>query len=140
MIIISFNCRGLARTQKKLALKNLFKFECCDVIILQETVGVGETVIKSLSNMLPSWSFVSIDANGRFGGLAMGLRDINIKILNSWGSDLVLGAEVYSSNLCSNLTLINIYGLCQERALFWNNVFSKSLLNNSKVVLGGDLN
>ena len=66
----------------------------------------------------------------------MGLRDNNIKLINSWGSDLVLVVEVLSSDLYSNLTLINIYGSCHERALFWNNIFLKSLLNSSQDFFG----
>lgn len=52
---------------------------------------------------MPGWSFVALDASGRSGGLVLGIKDCSLKLLNSWGSDLMLGAEVYSSKLCSNL-------------------------------------
>lgn len=125
MILLSFNCRGLFSTWKKLALKHLFKNVNCDVIILQETLGPMDSVIKSLSLMLPGWTFVVLDAISRSGVLAMGFRNSGLKLPNSWGSKLMLGVEVFSCGLSSNLTLINIYGPCQEAISFWNNLFSK---------------
>lgn len=93
MILLSFNCRGLASTRKKLALKFLLKSINCDVIMLQETLGAQESVMISWSLMLLDWSFVSLNVNGRSGYLAMGFRHNSIKLLTSWGSDLVLGVE-----------------------------------------------
>ena len=52
----------------------------------------------------------------------------------------MLGVEVYSSKLFSNLIFLNIYGPCHGHIPLWNIFFSKPLLNFSNLVLGGDLN
>lgn len=62
-----------------------------------------------------------------------------MNFLNSWGLDMVLGVEVYYQEICSELSLINVYGLCQDKVSFWSNLLSKSLMNRPNLVVGGDL-
>jgi len=140
MIILSFNYRGFANTHKKLALKYIFLNYCPNVIMLQETLGIGNLVRNSLSKMMMGWSSMTVDATGRSGCLALGVKDSSVKLLNSWVSDLVLRAEVYSLELCSKFSLINIYGSCQHRVLIWNNLISNSFMKNPNMIVGGDLN
>lgn len=118
MIILSFNYRGFASTCKKLALKNLIKYIYLDFLMLQETLGNGESMSTSISKMMSGWPFVTSDAEGRSGGFAMGFKYKNFNLLNSQGSKMVLGAKVYSSKLCIDLSLINIYGSRHDRVTF----------------------
>jgi len=50
MKILSFNCRGLAGPLKKSALKRVVALGHPDVILLQETLGVGEVIKERLSS------------------------------------------------------------------------------------------
>ena len=48
--------------------------------------------------------------------------------------------ELYSKELCFPLLLLNVYGPCQEREMFWSSFFQKSFLNHQNLIIGGDLN
>ena len=79
-----------------------------DVILLQETLGVGEVIKERLESWIPGWSFVTLDARGRSGGLAVGWKNCCVKLVNAWGMDVALGAEVYSEDLGISLTVVNV--------------------------------
>lgn len=55
--------------------------------LLQETLGTGEEVKTSLEHLLPGWSFTTIDALGRSGGLATGWNSYKVQVLDFWGLD-----------------------------------------------------
>ena len=86
MIVLSFNCRGLASQGKRLAFKELVRAHNPDIILLQETLGKGEEVVSALSKMLPGWSFFALDVVGRSGGVVSGFNPIKLKYVSSWGS------------------------------------------------------
>ena len=96
MIILSYNCRGLASLLKKLALKELIKLHNPDVLFLQEILGQGEEVIDTLTRMFPGWVFHSLDAQGRSRGIASGYNSAKLKVLSSWGLANSLALEIYS--------------------------------------------
>ena len=79
MILLSFNCRGLASQPKKLAFRNLIRQYNPDILMLQETLGKGEEIIAFLSKLLPGWLFRAIDADGRSGGLVTRFKAGNLK-------------------------------------------------------------
>ena len=60
---------------------------------------------------------MTLDAKGRSGGLSLGVKKGSLKLLSSWGSEKILGADVYSQELCSESFLLNIYGPCQDFSL-----------------------
>ena len=114
MIILSLNCRGLANNPKKLALKEVIQNYNPDMLLLQETLGAGEEVSKTLSKILLSWIIQVLDAKGHSGGLAMVFKQEKFKGLNSWGMDQVMGMEVYSQELCTSLLIVNIMDPAME--------------------------
>ena len=140
MKLLSFNCRGLAGPGKKSAFIRVVSLERPDVIMLQETLGIGEVIQERLENWIPGWSFVTLDAKGRSGGLAVGWRNNCVKLINSWGSEGVLGVEVFSADLGLSLTAINVYGPYLNRAPFWDSLFQNPLVSGDSVVMGGDFN
>ena len=87
----SFNCRGLAGPLKRPALRRVVDLEHPDVIILQETLGVGDVIKEKLESWFQGWQFVTLDVRGHLGGLAMGWNTRVVKALNIWGMDSVLG-------------------------------------------------
>lgn len=50
MKMLSFNCRGLASPDKKLAMRKLFLFEPFDILFLQETLGQGIVSLATFMN------------------------------------------------------------------------------------------
>lgn len=72
MIILSYNCPGLASLSKKSSLKRMVDMFGLSIILLQETMGQRENVKKALEICLPGWTFEAVDAEDRSGGLAIG--------------------------------------------------------------------
>ena len=137
---MSFNCRGLVGPKKKSAFKRVFTVEHPDVILLQETLGLGDIIKEKLESWMAGWSFVTLDVRGRSGGLAVGWKLSAAKLVNSWGRDSVLGVELLFADLGTNLSVINVYGPYLNRAPFWDALLQDPLLRGDSVVVGGDLN
>ena len=119
MKVMSFNCRGLASPLKKSSLRRLVELNQPDVILLQETLGCSEVVIRVLETLLPGWIFVAVDARGRSGGLASGWKVQSCRCDCSWGINSGVGLVVWDSVLGKALTILNIYGPYLNRASFW---------------------
>eukprot|EP00253_Pinus_taeda_P033452 PITA_33452 len=93
-----------------------------------------------LSALLPGWKFSAVDSSGHSGGLAIGFKEGRIKVINQWGSKNVMGMEFISPYFALPISIVNIYGPCQGREIFWNDLMAKSLLKSSLLIVGGDLN
>ena len=140
MICLSYNCKGLANSDKKLALKRLLHATRIDALFLQETLGDGLSITKILTPLLPDWSFATIDARGRSGGCALGINNKTIRVLNWWGRVGAIGAEVITRELDLPISLINVYGPCLHKETFWDSLLSCTLLQQNNIVLGDDMN
>ena len=57
MKIMSFNCRGLVGPLKRPALRSLIDLEHPDVMLLQETLGVGNVIKAKLESWFLGWKF-----------------------------------------------------------------------------------
>eukprot|EP00253_Pinus_taeda_P029650 PITA_29650 len=111
-----------------------------DILFLQETLGRGVEVETALTALMPGWRFFAIDSEGHSGGLAIGYKEGRIKVSNLWGMKQAMGMEVQSSENDFSFTICNVYGPCQDRVSFWNDLISKSFLKGKNMVIGGDLN
>jgi ABC-type uncharacterized transport system YnjBCD ATPase subunit len=49
MILLSFNSRGVGGPKKKLALKRILLASSPDIILIQETMCLGDVAIKTVS-------------------------------------------------------------------------------------------
>lgn len=74
MIILSLNGWGFASSPKKLALKEVVCNYNLNILLHQETLGVGEEVSTSLSKLRPGWSSQALDSKGQSGGIEMGVK------------------------------------------------------------------
>ena len=140
MKVMSFNCRGLASPLKKSSLRRLVELNQPDVILLQETLGCSEEVVRVLETLLSGWKFVAVDARGRSGGLASGWKVQSCRCDCSWGIYSGVGLLVWDSELGKALTILNIYGPYLNRASFWDTLFNLDLFEDTDVILGGDFN
>ena len=64
MNIMSFNCQGLVGPHKRSTLKRVVGLEHPDILLLQETLGLGEVVKDRLGSWFPGWNFETLDARG----------------------------------------------------------------------------
>lgn len=140
MKFLLFNCRGLASTHKQSSLKRLVDRVKPEVFFLQETLGLCYVIKDLLSRLLLGCDFLVLDAKGRSGGLAIGWKMTSCRLINSWGVSSCLGVDLYSQELNSEFRLFNIYGLYQNREVFWDCLFSLSLFSHEQIIVGGDLN
>ena len=132
MKILSFNCRGLVGPQKISALQRVVKVDKHDIILLQETLGVGSEVKTKLESWFGGWCFETLDVRGRSGGLAIGWNIRSVKVLNVWGMDSVLGISIKALEHVDTFDVINIYGPYLNIIPFWDTIFNHSLLRGEK--------
>ena len=133
---MSFNCRGFTRAHKKYSLKRVVSIEHPDFLLLQETLGTREEVKARMENLLPRWSFTTVDALGRSGGLAIGWNSQKIQVLNTWGLDSSIGITFLLPTLKETVHLLNIYGPYMNRKPLSNTLLNKSFFKDL-LILGG---
>ena len=139
MKIMSFNCRGLAGPLKIPTLRWVVELEHPDVMLLQETLGVGDVIKAKLESWFLGWKFVTLDVRGRSGGLAMGWNTRMVKALNIWGLDSVLGMTLQGLDQGAPMDVFNIYGPYLNHIPFWENIFNLDMFRGDMVIIGGDL-
>eukprot|EP00253_Pinus_taeda_P017589 PITA_17589 len=139
MKVLSFNCRGIASPEKKLALRLLQK-EPIDLVFLQETLGVVDIISPLMESMLPGWHFQAIDVNGRSGGIALGYNPRSINLMGTWGGIGFIGADIYPTEMGTEIRMINIYGPYHHRENLWERILAANIFQSDNIILGGDLN
>ena len=110
MIMMTLNCRGLASKPKKLVVCRLVEDKHVDVLFLQDFMGNGQLFVVELKSMFKGWTFLSLDACGKYGGLLLGWRSRFSHLLNYWGVDSGLCASLFSFELNLDICVVNIYG------------------------------
>ena len=140
MKLMSFNCWGLAGPHKISTLKRVVGLEHLGILLLQETLGVGDVVKTKLENWFLGWDFTTLDVRGCSGVLEIGWNEKTVKALNLWGKESVLGINFQALALQTSFIVFNIYGLYLDMIPFWESRFNNPLLRGESVILGGDLN
>ena len=139
MKFLSLNCRGLASTWKKLAIKRMLLVNKSDVVLLQETLGSELEVTKLLSSLSTYYTFIAQSARGHSSGLAIGWNRPTLRCANSWGDPFGLGINFCWAEANLTLNIRNIYGPYNNRVSFWEALRSSHLLRCENLVIGGDL-
>ena len=140
MVVMTLNCKGLASTPKKLAIRRLIEDQFLKVIFVQETMCDGSFLVTALESMLKEWNFVFIDAKGRSGGLLLGWRFRHLLLLNAWACYSGLCVLLFSIELKMNFCILNLYGPYVDRESFWSNLVSLDCFKSSALIMGQDLN
>ena len=96
--------------------------------------------MDELESMLKGWTFLSLDARGKSGGLLLGWRSRFFHLLNAWGVDSGLCASLFSFELNLDICVVNIYGPFIDREGYWRNIFDLICHKGQKLILGGDPN
>lgn len=63
-----------------------------------------------------------------------------MKLLNVWCWEGVTRVKVFSEELGIEIMILNVYGPCQNRTLFWETIMKASSMEEDNIVMGGDLN
>ena len=82
MLIMPLNVRGIGKPYKKTTLKIMVDLHHPQVIMLQETLAVGDQILSKLKVLLPSWDFSGL--YGKYGGLLMGRHTNSMLCVNYW--------------------------------------------------------
>jgi len=90
--------------------------------------------------MLPIWHFQAIDVNGHSSGIALGYNPCSIKLISTWGGIGFTGADTFSTELGTDIRLINVYGPCHHREDLWEHLLASNILQLDNIIMGGDLN
>ena len=90
--------------------------------------------------MLKGWTFLSLDARNKSGGLLLGWRSRFFHLMNAWGVDSGLCASLFSIELNLEICVVNIYGPYIDREGYRRNLFDLICHKGEKLILGGDLN
>ena len=105
---MTLNCQVLASKPKKLAVCRLVEDQHVDVLFLQESMGIGHVLVVELETILKGWTFLSLDARGKSGGLLLVWKSRFFHLLNAWGVGSRLCASIFSIELNMEVCLANI--------------------------------
>lgn len=73
-------------------------------------------------------------------GIAFGYNPRLVKLSNICRGYGYIRVAIYSSDLYLDVWLINVYGLCHNKAIFWDHILSSGPLQVDNIIFGGDLN
>jgi endonuclease/exonuclease/phosphatase family metal-dependent hydrolase len=139
MILLTLNIRGVGGSLKTASFRRLLAKTSPNIIFLQETMASSHKSRSFLNQFHPSWLTSSVDSIGTSSGLAVSW-DPTFFYLTSHlccGGILLTGTCLWNSN---PIFLLNVYGPCSERRLFWDKVANQGLLDHANLILAGDLN
>ena len=103
-------------------------------------MGNGVLFVEEMESILKGWTFLSLDAQGKSGGLLLGWNSRFFHLLNAWGMGSGLCASLFSLELNLDVCLVNIYGPYINREVFWKNYLELDCMKCEKLILGRDLN
>eukprot|EP00253_Pinus_taeda_P010150 PITA_10150 len=121
-------------------MKRLIESKPIDIIILQETLCTADQLTRTMQALTPGWNYSAIDAVGRSGRLAISINPRSIMVDSTWGGARFLGIDIFSADLGMNLKVVNVYAPCSQRESFLQHLLHLSMINEDRVVIGGDLN
>jgi hypothetical protein len=139
MILISLNIRGVGGLLKLASLRRLLDKHRPTVIFLQETLVDAEVARNFFFALRPDWMACAASSIGTSGGLLAAWDPLYFDFtpMLSPGGILLTGTCL---ELNTSLTLLNTYGPCLERRLFWEKLDRLGLLAIKDLIIAGDLN
>ena len=108
MKILLMNIHGLGIQNKKMSLIHIIDIDKFDILLLQETMERGDTLVDELRNSLMGWDFLDMEYNGAFGGIIYGWTQI-FELINYYVTFSSVFMVLFNKNLGYSLTLMNMY-------------------------------
>lgn len=139
MIVLSLNFRGIRGTLKAASFRRLLARTKPDIIFLQETLSVDHKARDFAHQFRPSWYTVAVSSLGTSRGLLVAWDPslFELRPSLSCGGLLLHGCCLVTK---LELALLNIYGPCSERTLFWTQLADSGILAIPNLIVEGDLN
>jgi len=139
MFLLSLNVREVGGALKIASVRRLLDTKHPDILFFQETL-VDEQKARDFVHLLrPNWVSSSVSSVGNLGGLLVSW-DPSIFALTLYLS--VEGILLSGFSLSTNQTfaLLNLYGPCKDRFLFWDCLDKSGLLSTKHLIIEDDLN
>jgi exonuclease III len=139
MILLSLNIRGVGGPLKLASMRRLLEKTHPSIIFLQETLVDASAARDFMHLLRPNWMTCAASSVGNSGGLLASwdpsLFDF-LSMLSPGG--ILLSGTCFELN--SNINLLNVYGPCADRKVFWERLDDLGLLAAKNLILAGDLN
>jgi endonuclease/exonuclease/phosphatase family metal-dependent hydrolase len=139
MILLSLNIRGVGGHLKAASYRRLLSLTSPDIIFLQETLVDNKKTRLFLNQFHSNWHICSVNSLGTSGGLVVAWNSDKY-ILSPYfccGGILLSGTSPITHN---RINLLNFYGPCTDRQLFWEKIEAGGLLDLENLIIVGDLN
>lgn len=139
MLITTLNIRGLCSGPKRAALKSFLDTFKPVVLFLQDTMLSAADALQFFLRLKTGWRASAVELSGLSGGLltAWNPKDANLRTYHSCAGIFSIGTLRGFDRL---LQLLNVYAPYHDRRVFWNRISDASMLLDSGLILGGDLN
>ena len=110
MILLAWNCRGLAQAESKRSLKAIVNKICPDLLFLSE-VKISSNRVKALLYSLGFYKLECVEPRGLKGGIILGWKSgVDVEIVMS--NDNMINGLVFSDPINEPWLLSLIYGPC----------------------------
>jgi hypothetical protein len=139
MILLSLNIRGVGVTLKSTSFQRIISRTSPDIIFLQETLVDGNKAINFLNTFRPSWLTCVVSLVGNSGGLLVTWDPSKFELVHylCCGGIFLTGTCLWNKQ---SISLLNVYGPCSNRKLFWDKVATRVLLAHKNLIASGDFN
>ena len=121
MLKISLSVIELGNPSKILSLGRLITLHNPDILLLHETLVVGDSIISYLKTYLSRWNFICMKDVGISSGFISRWKTISLSCSTCWDISSIPGDVPYSRDLGTSFTLLNIYGPHTHRVDFVDN-------------------
>jgi exonuclease III len=139
MILVTLNIRGVGGPLKKNSLCRLLKNTSPSIIFLQETLVSTDKERNFIHKLRLEWLNWVVSAVGTFGGF-IASWDPNFFVSDSFLSTGGILLSEHSIADKINLSLLNVYGPCQDKKDLCVLVEASWILSQKDLIIAGDLN
>ena len=138
MIFLSFNLCGFGGPTKTTTLKLLLNQVNLDVVFLQEKLVDAQKAKTLFLHFLSKWDVVSLNPNGRLGGILSGWNPSYAEFC-AYGTSAGILLEGKFKQSVGRYKLLNCYAPYKDKELFWQPIIDSGLLCKEGLIVGGDL-
>jgi exonuclease III len=139
MILLSLNIRGVGGPLKLASMRRLLDHSKPTVIFLQETLVDASTARDFMHLLRPNWMTCAASSVGNSGGLLASWDPSLFDFFPMLSPGGILLSGTYFE-LKADINLLNVYGPCADRKVFWQRLDDLGLLAAKNLILAGDLN
>jgi len=109
------------------------------LFFLQETLTNEEKARDFMYALMPEWMSCAVSSIGNSGGLLISwdTHFFVFSLVLTCGSIVLTGSSLVDKR---KISLLNVYGPCTNRKLFWKKMEDRGLLAHVDLILAGDLN